>query len=107
MNAPFPLFLSIFIDPLCECLRGKNRALIISMSPVPNPETHVGWLLGKYLFLHSTNIPLGTMMSKITIIPILITFTVECEETAKYQNYSLCLGLRAVKKKDSCSGRTN
>lgn len=42
MNAPFPLFLSIFIDPLCECLRGKNRALIISMSPVPNPETDVG-----------------------------------------------------------------
>lgn len=31
VNVSFPLFLSIFIDPLWECLKGKNGALIISI----------------------------------------------------------------------------
>lgn len=31
MNTPFPLLLSVFTEPLCECLKGKNLALVISI----------------------------------------------------------------------------
>ena len=35
----FLYFLSVFTDSLCECLKGKNLALVISVSAVPNTKT--------------------------------------------------------------------
>lgn len=79
VNTPFPLFLLLFTDPLCEYFKDKNLPWVIPRSPVPNTEQ----LLGKYLSIQLANNPLGTVMNKVTIIPILITFIVECKRWLK------------------------
>lgn len=41
----FLYLLSIFADSSCECLKGKNLALVISVSPAPNTKTDVDCLV--------------------------------------------------------------
>lgn len=41
MNAPFPLLLSVFTDPSCDCLEDKNLALVSSISLVSSIEIEI------------------------------------------------------------------